>query len=196
MECGTQFSLYPMTDRFVEVILPAVEKLKSRGGLTIETDDLSTLLRGEAAEVFAAIRDAFIAAAASGRHVVANVLVSRGCPGEEQCEADSGTAPREPATPTQLEPLVDTPRVEAAAQYSLYPLGREDYMEQIYQAVAGAKETGTFARSKNFCTRLDGPADKLFQTIYESFTGAPASHAVIHATVSANSPSRKGRIQQ
>ena len=195
MECGTQFSLYPMTDRFVEVILPAVEKLKARDSLEIVTDDLSTLVRGDAAEVFSAIRDAFIAAAASGSHVVANVLFSRGCPGEEQCEAEAGSAQGDDAQEARLDPTGGAPRVEAAAQYSLYPLGREDYMEQIYDAVAGAKETGTFARSKNFCTRLDGPADKLFETIFESFVGAPASHAVIHATISANSPSQKGETR-
>jgi uncharacterized protein YqgV (UPF0045/DUF77 family) len=184
-----------MTDRFVEVILPAVEKLKLHNSLKIETDDLSTLVRGEATEVFAAIRDAFMAAAASGSHVVANVLFSRGCPGEEQCEADASVDQGGYAPGVELDPVADIAQVEAAAQYSLYPLGREDYMEQIYGAVAEAKKTGSFTRSKNFCTRLDGPADKLFETIFESFVGAPASHAVIHATISANSPSKKGETR-
>ena len=79
-----------------------------------------------------------------------------------------------------------------SAQFSLYPLGAPDYMDRIYGAVDGAKRLGTFTGSKNFCTRLDGSAASVFQSIYESFISTPVSHVVIHATVSANSPSKKG----
>ncbi len=183
-----------MTGRFVEVILPAVEKLKAAGenNLKVETDDISTLVRGDAEKVFAAIRDSFCAAAVSGEHVAGSILFSRGCPGEAVCCA-SGISPAEEPEPPAEIPAGEGADVEVSAQFSLYPLGAVDYMDRIYGAVDGAKRMGTFTRSKNFCTRLDGPADKVFQSIYESFISTEVSHVVIHATVSANSPSNSER---
>ncbi len=171
--------------------MPAVEKLKSAGekNLTVETDDISTLVRGDAEKVFAAIRDSFCAAAVSGEHVAGNILFSRGCPGENVCCA-SGINPEEESEPPAEIPPGAAAGIEVSAQFSLYPLGAVDYMDRIYGAVDGAKRMGTFTRSKNFCTRLDGPVDKVFQSIYESFISTKVAHVVIHATVSANSPSK------
>ena len=45
MYLGCQFSLYPMTDRFIEVILDGLTGIRAEGDrLRVETDDLSTLL--------------------------------------------------------------------------------------------------------------------------------------------------------
>ena len=74
---GARFSLYPMTDRFVPVILDAIEGLRD-GGLDVETDDVSTFLGGPQDAVFGALRRAFTRAAASGEHVVMTVLLSYG----------------------------------------------------------------------------------------------------------------------
>src|SRR5690606_4459321 len=82
MFVGCQFSLYPMTDRFVDVILDAVKGLQDRDDLRVETDDLSTLVVGPVGPMFAAVEQAFLAAAARADHVVLNATFSRGCPGE------------------------------------------------------------------------------------------------------------------
>lgn len=74
---GARFSLYPMSDRFVPVILHAVDGLRETG-LEVETDDVSTFLGGSQPVVFGALRRAFSRAAASGEHVVMNVLFSYG----------------------------------------------------------------------------------------------------------------------
>ena len=74
---GARFSLYPMTDRFVPVILHAIEGLRD-GGLEVETDDVSTFLGGPPDAVFGALRRAFARAAGSGEHVVMTVLFSYG----------------------------------------------------------------------------------------------------------------------
>jgi energy-coupling factor transport system substrate-specific component len=74
---GARFSLYPMTDRFVPVILNAIEGLRD-GGLVVETDDVSTFLGGHPETVFRALRRAFARAAAGGDHVVMPVLFSYG----------------------------------------------------------------------------------------------------------------------
>ena len=56
MFSGAQISLYPMTDRFVDVILSALPALDPyREKLRIETDDISTLIVGTPDIVFAAM---------------------------------------------------------------------------------------------------------------------------------------------
>ena len=74
---GARFSLYPMTDRFVPVILHAIEGLRE-SGLTVETDGVSTFIGGHPDLVFGALRRAFARAAGSGDHVVMAALFSYG----------------------------------------------------------------------------------------------------------------------
>jgi uncharacterized protein YqgV (UPF0045/DUF77 family) len=74
---GARFSLYPMTDRFVPVILHAIQGLRE-SGLEVETDDVSTFLGGNQAAVLAALERAFGRAARSGEHVVMTALLSYG----------------------------------------------------------------------------------------------------------------------
>ena len=66
---GARFSLYPMTDRFVPVILDAIQGLRETG-LDVETDDVSTFLGGPPERVFPTLQRAFARAARSGEHVV------------------------------------------------------------------------------------------------------------------------------
>lgn len=192
MRMGAQIALYPMTDRFVDVILPAIDVLKHTEGLDVSNDDLSTLLLGEVDSVFAATRDMFAAAASHGAHVVLNALFSRGCPGDSYCDPRLG--PPQPqavdqAPPEALSRSQEASGVRIAAQYSLYPLGTDSYMDQIYRVIGAVRESGSFTGSKNFCTRLDGDADAVFDDLYRSFVAADAAHSVVHATISAHSPS-------
>jgi hypothetical protein len=200
MFSGAQVSLYPMTDDFVGVILGALESLDPwRDRLRLETDSLSTLMVGAPDALFPAMRDLFCAAARSGVHTTMHATVSRGCPGE----------PDDPLCTPVAGPARDLPiadRVAAcreavaaaspldqpiAAQFSLYPLGVGRHMDEIYGCVAFLKSSGTFDRSKNFCTALRGDAGPVFETLRQAFTGfgAEAGHLAMDVTVSANSPS-------
>ena len=83
MFCGAQFSLYPLTDRFVEVILGAISLVTGREGIRISHDELSTCVIGPPQAVFDAVRDAYMTACRTAQgHVVLSALFSRGCPGE------------------------------------------------------------------------------------------------------------------
>lgn len=201
MRMGAQIALYPMSDRFIDVILPCIEAVKGIEGLDVSSDDLSTLLLGESNLLFTAVRDMFVRAASDGVHVVLTALFSRGCPGDSYCRGcDTRAAAPEPpesseAPPASLAPSSSAGRTLIAAHYSLYPLGTPDYMNQISAAVAGAREEGSFTASKNFCTRLDGSADTVFSDLYRGFITAEAPHTVLHAAVSANSPSTKSQTE-
>ncbi len=191
MFVGCQFSLYPMTDRFVEVILSAVDGLKDRGDLRVETDDLSTLLVGSPKAVFDGIERCFLKAAAAPGHLILNATFSRGCPGEPDdplCR---------PEKPQAAGALLDVPRVpesgcEVAAQFAVYPLGAEGYMDVIAREIEESKRAGVFAGGKHFCTRLGGDAARVFAAMLNAFerAGERTGHVVLTATVSKGSPTR------
>ncbi len=200
MFAGAQVSLYPMTDGFVDVIMSSLSALDPyRERLRIETDDISTLIVGPPEVLFPALRDLYVAAAASRQHVVLRATLSRGCPGEPDdpiCQTNALANPSEPLDPRQagaLAALAETPQTgeTARAQFSLYVMGAGDHMAEIMGCIDFLKRSGTFDRSKNFCTRLIGDSGPVFATLQEAFCrfGPPQGHVTIDLTVSANSPS-------
>ena len=120
---GVRFSLYPMRDDFVPLILNAVKDLDQLG-VQVETDDVSTCLLGEEPSLFEALRVAFGRAACTGAHVVLSATFSAGCPGEPEgdvCvprayDGPSGGEENWSAEAYRLPQAV-------AAQFALYPLG-------------------------------------------------------------------------
>ncbi len=201
MFIGAQVSLYPMTSDFVDVILTGLKGLDPyRDDLRIETDDMSTLMVGAPGPLLDAIRDLFAAAARRPEHVTMHVTLSRGCPGEP----DDPTCRCETLTRAQHQSL-DQRQAEARAavaeapvtgvgidvQFSLYVLGQDRHMDEIYGCIDFLKASGTFLKSKNFCTRLRGDAGAVFETVRQAFLrfGPAEGHVTIDLTASANSPS-------
>ncbi|HEU0220963.1 MAG TPA: YkoF family thiamine/hydroxymethylpyrimidine-binding protein [Paracoccaceae bacterium] len=199
MFTGAQISLYPMTDRFVAVILEAVASLEPwRERLRIETDELSTLIVGPPEDLVPAMRDLFVGAARTGLHVVLAATLSRGCPGspdDPSCASPrvSGRAlPAEERIREALARVREAPLLgqQAVAQAALYPLGTEAHMEEIAACIGFLDLSGLMERPKNFCTKLRGDAGPLFAGIAEAFLsfGAPEAHVTMDLKVSANSP--------
>jgi len=202
MFAGAQVSLYPMTDTFVDVILSSLDALDPwRDRLRIETDDISTLVVGPPEVLFPALRDLYASAASKGHHLVLRATLSRGCPGEPDdpiCQTNALANPSEPlefrqqAALDALKSAPDTSQI-ADTQFSLYVMGAGDHMAEIMGCIDFLKRSGTFDRSKNFCTRLTGDAGPVFATLQEAFCrfGPPNGHVTIDLTVSANSPSKR-----
>ena len=202
MFVGAQISLYPMTDGFIDVILTSLVALDPwRDRLRVETDDISTLIVGPPEVLFLALRDLYVAAAKSGQHVILRATLSRGCPGEPDdpiCVTSALANPSEKLALRQkasLVALTATPELgqTADAQFSLYVMGAGDHMAEIMGCIDFLKQSGTFDRSKNFCTRLTGDAGLVFGTLQQAFCkfGPPNGHVTIDLTVSANSPSTR-----
>jgi hypothetical protein len=198
MFSGAQVSLYPMTDKFVDVIVDAIGALEPyRSAFQIETDDISTLLVGPPDGLFPAMRDLFTAAAQRGVHCVLAATVSRGCPGEPYdpiCTPLVGLGSNEPLAArveAALAAVAAAPTVgqRVAAQFSLYPLD-DGHMDEIYGCIDFLKRSGVFDCSKHFCTKLRGDAGAVFATLSEAFLrfGAPEGHVTLDLKVSANSP--------
>lgn len=201
MFSGAQISLYPMSDNFVDIILDSIKALEPwRGQLRVETDDISTLIVGPPEILFPAMRDLFVAAARTGVHCTMHITASRGCPGEPDDPICTPTDTLPPGTALEQRIAQAQARVgdaadtgqTIAAQFSLYPLGLGHHMDEIYGCIDFLKSSGTFEKSKNFCTKLRGDAGAVFETLSQAFTsfGAQAGHVALDVTVSANSPSK------
>lgn len=201
MFIGAQVSLYPMTSDFVGVILTALDALSPyRSDLRIETDDISTLMVGAPEPLIDAVRDLFAAAARRPDHVTMHVTLSRGCPGEPDdpschCEALARAQDLPLAERQRLarEAVAAAPQIGVGInlQFSLYVLGQDRHMDEIYGCIDFLKASGTFLKSKNFCTRLRGDAGAVFETLRQAFLrfGPAEGHVTIDLTASANSPS-------
>lgn len=192
---GMRFSIHPHTDDFVEVILAAIGEAQAAGlteGLVIDTDDVSTYVGatdGPAEQRLVSYLAAVVTAAArGGHHVVAHVLLSRGCPGEVSCDLSVTGLPE--AAPVE----VAATGVPAVAQWSLYPLldGGDSaaHMPVIEEAIARAQQRGTATGAAHYATRLTGDLAEVLATATDAWAavGAQIPHVVSHLTVSVNSP--------
>lgn len=184
---GCRFSLYPMTNQFVPVILEAIEEMK-RPGIKVETDVVSTCMTGVEVNVFAALRDGLASAAAIGQHVVMSTTFSKGCPGEGMVNLEEYDFPAD----TDFSAKKGS-ELEVSCQFSLYPLGHENYMQMINEVVDMVKEAGIYNGSAHFCTNLEGSIEEVFRVLEEVFAYATkqVGHVVMTATLSCNSPSKK-----
>lgn len=194
MFLGAQYSLYPMTGDFIAVILQAVKPLQRyKDRLDIETDDVSTTLIGSADALFDALFESFTVAARVPGHLVMNLTLSRGCPGEPDDPRCVVPARSLGAAATALARVgVRRPAtgIVAASQIALYPMGRADYMDDIAACIGAAKAAGTYANGKHFCSKLRGDISDVFATIERSFLdfSPPEGHVVLTAIVSKGSP--------
>lgn len=187
---GARFSLSVYSDDYVRVILDALAAADT-SRLSVETSDISTFVSGAEADILRYLRDVIAHAAASGAHVSAHILLSRGCPGELQCELPPGVVA------IGGEPLTLGPTgVRARAHWSLYPLldgdSTGDHMSGIYEAVQLAKDRGSYRGSDHFATRLDGDLADVLGTVASGWlaVGAQVQHVTTHVTLSLNSPSQ------
>ncbi|WP_109471388.1 YkoF family thiamine/hydroxymethylpyrimidine-binding protein [Ornithinimicrobium cavernae] len=194
---GMRLSIHPHCDDFEAVILSALADVADDHleGLEVVTDEVSTYVgarTGPAEERLASYAAALVTATSRrsrGGHVVAHVLLSRGCPGEVTCDLTVSGLPT--AAPVRLAPT----GLQAVAQWSLYPLldgGSADgnHMAHIERAIAAARERGTVSAATHYATTLTGDVAEVLATAVDAWAqvGAVVPHVVTHLTVSVGSP--------
>lgn len=86
---GCRFSLYPMTDNFVDIILSSLEKTDI-SNIWTETDALSTVYRGKSEYVVDAVDALFINTYKEDVHMTIEGLFSKGCPGDSKGDVKMG----------------------------------------------------------------------------------------------------------
>ncbi len=198
---GMRFSLHPHCDDFVSVILGALEDAwtaASTTGLVVESDEVSTYVGVTTAPAEEQLMRylAEVVTSASRRsndgHVVAQVLLSRGCPGEVSCDpAVTGLRRVEPVQ-------VPATGLACMAQWSLYPLlddGSEagDHMTHIDAAIDSARRRGVASAPAHYVTKLSGDVADVLAAVADAWTevGATVAHVVSHLTLSVGSPSAR-----
>ncbi|MGH2377324.1 MAG: YkoF family thiamine/hydroxymethylpyrimidine-binding protein [Candidatus Limnocylindria bacterium] len=190
---GARFSLYPMTDHYVPVVLAAIEGLQE-GNLEIDTDDVSTFIGGDRDAIFASLERIFATAARGGEHVVMTALLSHGCPGEEVCEPAEASPERPTVQNTRTGPSARGTGIDVSCQWSLYPLGVPGYMDAIYRAIALTKQAGIHEAGRHFVSHLRGDLGHVLETIRRAFDDScrTSAHVTAHLVLSANSPTPRG----
>lgn len=200
---GMRISVHPHTDDFLDVITGALDDashLPAARRLTVRTEAVSTYVGATvdpAAQDLASYACGLIDAAsrrAGGRHVVAHLLLSRGCPGEARCALVAGEGGNLPAEPPVV--LAPTGRLAVAA-WSLYPLddSGSPHLELIEGEIARAREragAGVDVTALHYATQLRGDLAVVLGVVVDAWTavGARVPHVVSHVTVSLDSPSQ------
>ncbi|PPF85592.1 hypothetical protein C5B96_05860 [Subtercola sp. Z020] len=188
---GARFTVGVMADDFAGIILAALRGADA-ADLDVQTDPVSTLVRGSEQRVLEYITAVVAGAARSGRHVTASILLSRGCPGEVTCTVTPGLL----AGATEVPDLPAT-GIHASAHWSLYPLddtGRPgeapDHLRDIYAAIEYAKERGTYVRGEHYATLLEGDLADVLATVAAGWVlvGRSVQHVTSHAVISIASP--------
>lgn len=188
---GARFTVAVMDGDFADIILAALHSANARD-LVVETDPVSTLVRGSEQRVLEYISAVIAGASRGGHHVSASLLLSRGCPGEVTCETTPGLLADAAPVPT----LAAT-GIRASAHWSLYPLddtGRPgeapDHLRDIYAAIDHAKQLGTYVRGEHYATLLEGDLADVLVTIAAGWVlvGRSVQHVTSHATISIASP--------
>ncbi|RKQ30780.1 YkoF family thiamine/hydroxymethylpyrimidine-binding protein [Oceanobacillus halophilus] len=184
---GCQFTLYPMSDKFVDIILSALNEVDT-SKVWKQTDDVSTCIRGKMVHIFDVTKAIFLHAAKTGEHIAMSGTFSIGCPGD----SDADVYMDKTDTPIN-ESNVKEINQEAGCKFSLYPLGREDYMNAIYEQIDLSKHRNVQVSSTHYATRLDGDVHDIFQALYQSFDSVQeqVSHVTMTFSISANSPSNR-----
>lgn len=184
---SASFSIHPMSDNFIEIIMGALEEVDT-SKVQLETDDVSTTVRGTSIHVFDVTKALFMHAAKTGKHVAFQATYSCGCPGS----TNEDVSPAADDRPVNEEKINDEQQY-VAAKFSLYPLGGGDYMDLIYQQIEAMKEFVTVS-SAPLATRLEGEARQVFaglEKVFDATVEGGSSHTVMTVSISANSPSHR-----
>lgn len=188
---GARFTVAVMDGNFADIILAALAGA-NRAELMIETDRVSTLVRGVEQRVLEYLSEVIAGAARGGHHVTASILLSRGCPGEVTCATTPGMLAEAAAIP-----ILAPTGIRAAAHWSLYPLDdtgwsgqAPDHMRDIYAAIDYAKERGTYVRGEHYATLLEGDLAEVLATVAAGWVlvGRSVQHVTSHAILSIASP--------
>lgn len=183
---GCRFTLAPMSDRYIDIILGAVQKVDT-SKVWANTEKHSTLYRGKRVHVLDAVKACFIHAYDPNVHMTMETTFSKGCPGDT--DAESYLA--EDDTPVNA-PSIDGVHFPVLCKISLYPMGVSNYMEHIAHIVNYAIDKGIYSGSTHYVTVLECDVSDLFDYFdyVNTYCADNLSHYVFEATLSVNSPTK------
>lgn len=184
---GCQFTLFPMSDDFVTVILAALDEVDTTN-ITMQTDDVSTFIQGDIVHLFDVTQAIFLHAASTGVHVAMTGTFSVGCGGHDAKNLHTFKE----GDPLNKEKMKHISQ-QAGCKIALYPMGSDNFMSIINEQFDLARQGNVKVTSDHYATRLDGDVKDIFRVMESFFTNTQkkASRVSLTFTISANSPSNK-----
>ena len=183
---GCRFTLYPMCDNFIDIILGGLECVDT-SAVWSETDALSTVYRGKLDYVMDAVSALFASAWTEGVHMAIEGQVSKGCPGDVSGDsklAYEGEAPNHAIVEAATQPCL--------CKLALYPMGVGDYIDDIARVWRMAQDRGLNPQTIHYATRIEGSIHDVFAYLTDVCKLMEASesvhHYVLHFTINVNSP--------
>ena len=185
---GCRFSLYPMTDNLVSVILGALEKTDT-SAVWSQSDALSTVYRGKLPYVADAVRALFINAWQPEVHMALEGQFSKGCPGDTD---GVSLLDREGEAPNRAK--IQDRHFPVLCKLALYPMGTGDYIDEIAKVWRMAEAEGLNPKTIHYATRIEGDVQKVFDYLEEvcRLMEQSVPHYILHFTLSVNSPTNEG----
>lgn len=182
---GARLTASVMRDDYVAVLSEVLLDAGAAATLTtIETDHVSTFVRGTEDALLRYLAAVVAGLAASGAHAIVHLMLSRGCPGEVTCAPTDVCA----RTPRTVDPLPATGH-DVVAQWALYPLA-DLHMDAIEAAIADHRDAGLVRALRHYVTELAGDASDVLTAITQGWlaAGRTVAHVVAHGTISVNHP--------
>ena len=183
---GCRFTLYPMCDNFIDIILGGLERVDT-SAVWSETDALSTVYRGKLDYVMDAVNALFASAWTEGVHMAIEGQVSKGCPGDVSGDSKltyEGEAPNHAIVEAATQPCL--------CKLALYPMGVGDYIDDIARVWRMAEDRGLNPQTIHYATRIEGSIRDVFAYLTDVCKLMEASesvhHYVLHFTINVNSP--------
>ncbi|BBH49796.1 putative HMP/thiamine-binding protein YkoF [Parolsenella catena] len=183
---GCRFTLYPMCDNFIDIILGGLECVDT-SAVWSETDALSTVYRGKLDYVMDAVSALFASAWTEGVHMAIEGQVSKGCPGDVSGDSKltyEGEAPNRAIVEAATQPCL--------CKLALYPMGVGDYIDDIARVWRMAEDRGLNPQTIHYATRIEGSIHDVFAYLTDVCKLMEASesvhHYVLHFTINVNSP--------
>lgn len=170
---GCRFSLYPMCDDFISIILGALEKTDTSAVYSF-TDRVSTVYQGGTDSVVDAVKGLFVNAFTDGVHMCLEGVFSNR-EKAEKVPLPTGHCPN-------LMKVKDV-HFPAKGKVSLYCPGGE----KILSDVCAACKDVSFAAGP-YAVRMDGDIQRIFSFMEGVISAAEKEKFSLHFTLSVNSP--------
>ncbi len=158
---GCRFSLAPMSDDFIDIILSSIAKVDTSRVWSM-TDELSTVYRGRRIHVLDALKACLLYSYRSGVHMTMNATISEGCPGDAQMDEEHRDAVWDESDTKINEEGMREIHFPAVMKFALYPMGSENYLDPVGVVIQHARDLGILERTQFYATVLKGDIHELF----------------------------------
>lgn len=180
---GCRFLLAPMSNDYIDIIIGAITKTNTKK-VWSKTDKTSTVYRGKRIHVIDIVKAAFVNAYRDDVHMTSEFTFSKGCPGD--ISGDSYLSEDDILLNNCNE------KFKVTGKIALYPLGCEDYMQNIIDVVNLSKDFQIYLESSHYCTIIEGDVNTIFEYFETTlkYLEEKVKHYVLQVTLSVNSPTK------